>query len=343
MREKPGRLIFSPERRIVVPGTLDTKGEEILFVKNILAEAGAIPIVVDVGVTESRVFTPDVCREEIATLGGASIEDLVRQNDRGMAVTAMEKGFGRWVRNHRDRIAGMLSIGGSGGTTIATAGMRELPIGIPKLMVSTLASSNTRPFVRSSDICMMYSVADFSGLNSLTRVILRNAAHSILGMTGLSGVGPPSSAATEKKDRPLVAATMFGVTTPCVSRVRELLEEEGFELLVFHANGAGGQGMEQLVKDGFVQGVLDITTTELADELAGGAFSAGPHRLEIGSELGVPQVISVGALDMVTFGPRSSLPEKFQNRTLQMHNANVTLMRTTEEENAELGRMIVHK
>lgn len=336
-------LSFSGDRRIVLAGTLDTKGEEILFLKNILSSTGATPMVVDVGVTPTRPFSPDVSNEEIARLAGTSVEDLIHQHDRGSAVTAMETGLARWVRSHRDRIAGMLSIGGSGGTTIATAGMRELPVGIPKLMVSTLASSNTRPFVRSSDICMMYSVADFSGLNSLTRVILVNAANAMLGMAGLSGVAGPNSSATDGGNRPLLAATMFGVTTPCVNRVRELLEGKGYELLIFHANGAGGQAMEQLVRDGFVRGVLDITTTELADELVGGAFSAGPRRLEIAGQVGIPQVISVGALDMVTFGARSTVPESFRNRHLLMHNANVTLMRTTEDENAQLGKMIVHK
>ena len=320
-------------------GTLDTKGEEILFLKERLAGAGAEALVVDVGVLGAAPFEPDVPREVIAESSGASLSQLAAGGDRGAAVAAMQRGLAKWLANYSSRhpLAGVLAIGGSAGTSIATAGMRELPVGLPKLMVSTLAAGNTRPYVGTTDICMMYPVADFAGLNRVTRTILANAANAIAGMCCLPLPAP------EQRQRPPLAATMFGVTTPCVDRVRRLLEAEGYELLVFHATGAGGQAMERLIRDGFVRGVLDITTTELADELVGGILSAGPGRLEEAGIMGIPQVISVGALDMVNFGPIDTVPEKFRGRKLYQHNPAVTLMRTTAQENAELGRLVAQK
>jgi uncharacterized protein (UPF0261 family) len=213
--------------------------------------------------------------------------------------------------------------------------MRALPVGVPKLMVSTVASGDTRPYVGAVDVTMMYSVVDISGVNSVSARIMANAAGAIAGMVGARV--PPLD------EKPLVAATMFGVTTPCVTRARERLEELGYEVLVFHATGAGGQSMEALVRGGFLAGVLDATTTELADELVGGVLSAGPERLEAAGEAGVPQVVSLGALDMVNFGPRESVPERFAARNLYVHNPTVTLMRTTPEECVELGREIGRK
>ncbi|MGI8745220.1 MAG: Tm-1-like ATP-binding domain-containing protein [Bryobacteraceae bacterium] len=339
-------LLFSESRRIVLAGTLDTKGEEIFYLKGLFEAAGANPLLLDLGVHGEGSFTPEVTRHEIAKLGGKAIQELLSIGDRGVAVTTMEAGFARWVRLNAGRIAGILSIGGSGGTTIATSGMRELPIGIPKFMVSTVASGNTRQFVQTSDISMQYSVADFSGLNRFTRLILRNAAAAMLGMVGLAE--PLSSGALpgnqpDSESRPLAAATMYGVTTPCVNQVREILDRNGFELMIFHANGAGGQAMERLAHDGFLTGVLDITTAELGAELLGGHFSAGPDRLKIAGELGLPQVISVGAMDMVAFGPRSTVPQSLTSRNLYVHNSNVTLMRTNQEENTRLGQELVKK
>jgi uncharacterized protein (UPF0261 family) len=327
---------------IILVGTLDTKGEEFSYLKEQLTAAGADTLVVDVGVVGAPLFPPDVTREEIAGWAGTSLEQLVRDKDRGRAVSAMAEGLSAWARDRQAKHppAGILAIGGSAGTTIASAGMRQLPVGVPKVMVSTLASGDTRPYVGTSDICMMYSVADFTGLNRLTRIILGNAAKAVLGMSGLTLAGPREAGGSQ---RPLLAATMFGVTTPCVNSARQLLETRGFELLVFHATGSGGQAMEQLIGDGFIEGVLDITTTELADELVGGVLSAGPHRMEVAGRMGVPQVISAGALDMVNFGPRDSVPEKFRTRRLYQHNPTVTLMRTTPEENAQLGQMIARK
>ncbi len=332
---------LSFEGSIILIGTLDTKGEELSFLKQQLQSQGANPLVVDVGTVGGPLFPPDVTREEIAGWAGTSLQQLTSGGDRGKAVTAMAEGISAWARDRlaKQPPAGILAIGGSAGTTIASAAMRQLPVGVPKVMVSTLASGDTRPYVGTADICMMYSVADFTGLNRLTRIILGNAAKAILGMSGLTVTGQESG----ESQRPLLAATMFGVTTPCVNKARQLLEEQGFELLVFHATGSGGQAMEQLVSDGFIEAVLDITTTELADELVGGVLSAGPHRLEAAGRVGVPQVISVGALDMVNFGPPDSVPEKFRTRLFYRHNPTVTLMRTTLDENAQLGRIVAQK
>jgi uncharacterized protein (UPF0261 family) len=327
-------------RQILLAGTLDTKGEEIAYLKQCLMEAGGSPLVIDVGVLGAPAFKPDVSRAEVAAEAGESIEELRTTADRGRGVTTMQRGLVAWVRKRQQSqpLAGMLAIGGSAGTAIATAAMRELPIGTPKIMVSTMASGNTRPYVGTCDICMMYSVADFTGLNRLTRAILSNAAHA---MAGMARRGDQQDAAAP--ERPLLAATMFGVTTPCVNRVKELLEQKGYELLVFHATGTGGQAMEQLIRDGFVEGVLDITTTELADELVGGVLSAGPHRLEAAGEKGTPQVVSVGALDMVNFGAPETVPEGFRGRNFYQHNPAVTLMRTTSSENEQLGEILARK
>jgi len=324
---------------VLIVGALDTKGNEIRFLRDRLVAAGLDALVVDIGVLGPPAFRPEVSRDEIARAAGESISDLADAQDRGRAIAAMHRGLAEWVRERRERglREGMLAIGGSAGTAVATAGMRELPIGAPKLMVSTMASGDVRPYVGTSDICMMYSVADFTGLNSLTYTVLANAADAMAGMCGRRQSLP------EMSGRTLLAATMFGNTTPCVNRVKELLEGRGYELLVFHATGTGGQAMERLVVDGFVKGVLDITTTELADELVGGVLTAGPDRLEAAGRIGIPQVVSVGALDMVNFGAPETVPPKFAGRLFYQHNPAVTLMRTTPEENRELGEMLARK
>jgi uncharacterized protein (UPF0261 family) len=231
----------------------------------------------------------------------------------------------------------VIGLGGSAGTTIATAGMRVLPIGVPKVMASTLASGQVRPYVGDKDILMLNTIVDVSGINRISRIVLGEAARA---MAGLVMLRKTSAAAT---DKPMVAATMFGVTTPCVERARQVLEEAGYEVLVFHATGTGGQAMESLIADGVIAGVLDITTTELADELVGGVLSAGPNRLTAAGRKGIPQIISVGALDMVNFGPPETVPPKFADRKFYHHNPNVTLMRTTAKENQELGKQIASK
>jgi uncharacterized protein (UPF0261 family) len=235
-----------------------------------------------------------------------------------------------------EKIQGIISLGGSAGTTIGTYVMRALPVGFPKIMVSTVASGDTRSYVGEKDITMMYSVVDISGINGISNRILANAAHAIAGMVAFD-------VPELKEEKPLLAATMFGVTTPCVTAAREYLESQGYEVLVFHATGAGGMAMESLVESGFIKGVFDATTTEWCDEVAGGVFSAGPHRLEAAGKAGIPQVVSVGALDMVNFGAIETVPEKYKNRNLYKHNANVTLMRTTVEECAQMGKIIAGK
>ncbi len=324
--------------RVLIAGSLDTKGEENLFLKTRLNRAGVETLVVDVGILGDPFFAPDVTRHEIAEYAGASATKLSRDADRGPAVETMQRGLVQWIKQQSpDHIAGMLAIGGSAGTSIMTAAMRELPIGTPKIMVSTMASGDVRPYVGTSDILMMYSVADFSGLNRLTRVVLSNAADAMIGMCLAEAED------TYESDRTLLGATMFGVTTPCVTRVKELLEREGYELLIFHATGTGGLAMERLIRDGFIKGVLDLTTTELADELVGGVLTAGPDRLEAAGFVGIPQVVSVGALDMVNFGPPETVPNKFFERKFYPHNSSVTLMRTTAEENKRMGELLAAK
>jgi uncharacterized protein (UPF0261 family) len=320
-------------RTVVLVGTLDTKGPEYAYLRDRLREHGVDVLLVDAGVNEPLV-EPDVSRAEVARAGGAE----VAFGDRGAAVEAMARGAEEVVRRlHEERrLDGVLALGGSGGTAIATQAMRALPVGVPKLMVSTMASGDTRPYVGAVDVTMTYSVVDIAGLNAVSSRILSNAAAA---MAGMAKAAVPEAG----EAKPLVAASMFGVTTPCVTVARERLEELGYEVLVFHATGTGGQSMEALVRGGFITAVLDVTTTELADELVGGVLSAGPDRLEPAGELGLPQVVSLGALDMVNFGPRDTVPERFRDRLFYEHNPTVTLMRTTPEECAELGRRIARK
>jgi uncharacterized protein (UPF0261 family) len=322
---------------VVLVGTLDTKGHEYAFLRERLREAGVDVLVVDAGVNEPDGIEPDVAREEVARAAGADAAALAAAGDRGAAVTAMGAGAEQVVRQlHADgRLDGILALGGSGGSSIAARAMRALPVGVPKLLVSTVASGDTRPYVGAVDVTMMYSVVDIAGINRVSARIMANAAAAIAGM---AQVTMPAD-----DGKPLVAATMFGVTTPCVTAARERLEQLGYEVLVFHATGAGGRSMEALAKDGFLAGVLDVTTTELADELVGGVLSAGPDRLEAAGAAGVPQVVSLGALDMVNFGPRETVPPQFEGRNLYVHNPTVTLMRTTPEECGELGRTIGRK
>jgi len=321
---------------VLLIGTLDTKGEEIGFLRSRLLEAGVDVLLADAGTLDPpRGVAPDIGREELLAEIGA---DAAALRDRGQAVAAMSDAAAQLARRlHAEgRIEGVLGAGGSGNTAIATAAMRALPVGVPKLMVSTLAAGDTRDYVGGSDVTFMPAVTDVAGLNSISARILANAAGAMAGMVTAAPVELEAG-------RPLVAATMFGVTTPCVTRARELLEARGYEVLVFHATGTGGEAMEALVEGGFVRGVLDVTTTELCDDLVGGVLSAGPDRLEAAGRAGCPQVVSLGALDMVNFGARDTVPERFEHRTLYVHNPQITLMRTTREECAELGRRIARK
>lgn len=320
-------------------GTLDTKGPEVAYVRDLLSGYGIQTQVIDAGSLQPPTIVPDITREAVFHAAGTTCDAVALRGNRGAAVTLAATGVASVIRDlhARGQVQGVLGLGGSAGTTIATAAMRALPIGIPKLMVSTLASGQTRPYVGDKDILLLNSVVDLIGINRISREVLGQAARAMAGMVTLPA---PAPAATE---RPLIAATMFGVTTPCIAKARELLEAAGYEVLVFHATGNGGQAMETLIADGLIAGVLDITTTELADELVGGTLTAGPTRLTAAGLRGVPQVISVGALDMVNFGPRETVPAKFAERQFHIHNSNVTLMRTTPAENRQLGLEIARK
>jgi uncharacterized protein (UPF0261 family) len=316
-------------------GTLDTKGREYEYLVTRLREHDVDAVIVDAGILGTPKVDSDISREEVARAASANVDDLAAAGDRGAAIEAMSRGAGEVLqRLHAEgRLNGVLGLGGTGGSSLITYAMRQLPVGVPKLMVSTVASGDTRPYVGAVDMTMMYSVVDIAGINQISARILSNAAGAIAGM---ARAGVPEGG----DEKPLVGATMFGVTTPCVEAARERLEELGYEVLVFHATGTGGRAMEALMRDRYITAALDITTTELADELVGGVFSAGPDRLEAAGELGIPQVVSLGALDMVNFGPMETVPEKFRDRNLYVHNPTVTLMRTTPEECAELGRRV---
>ena len=325
-------------KKLVIVGTLDTKGVEFKFIRDIANREGVQTLVINTGIVGEPYFKPDYSSEQVAEYAGETLEALRQKADRGYAISAIMQGAAKLVLElyAQGKVAGIISLGGSAGTTIAAHVMQALPIGLPKLIVSTVASGDTRPYVKEKDITMMYSVVDISGINSISNKILTNATYAILGML-------KAKYQELKTKKPLIAASMFGVTTPCVTVARDYLENKGYEVLAFHATGAGGMAMESLIQAGFIKGVLDVTTTELADELVGGVLTAGPERLEMAAKKGIPQVVSVGALDMVNFGPIETVPEKFQGRNLYKHNATITLMRTTLEENQALGKIIAEK
>ncbi len=335
-------------KTILLIGTLDTKGAEYAYVRDLMIGRGHQVLTLNAGVVGEPAFTPDISAAQVAEAGGSSLAQLRAQADRGAALEVMMQGASQLAAQlHAEgKFDGVLALGGSGGTVIATAAMRELPVGLPKVMVSTVASGDVQPYVGVKDIAMMYSVVDIAGLNRLSRRILANAAGMVCGAVeeeGKRGGEEARRRGGEEADRPLIAATMFGVTTPCVTMVRERLEQAGYEVLVFHATGSGGRAMESLIDSGFISGAADITTTEWCDELVGGVLSAGQHRLEAAARAGIPQVVSCGALDMVNFWAIDTVPPPFKERTLYKHNANVTLMRTTPQECAELGRIIASK
>jgi len=329
-----------PPASVLLIGTLDTKGTEVHFVRDLLRMTDVPVTVLDAGV-QLHSFPSDVSAEDVYRAAGTSLDTVRRKGDRGAAIAAAARGAAKLAteRFAAGEVAGVLALGGSAGTTIGTAAMRALPFGVPKLMVSTLASGQVRPYVGVRDILMMPSVVDISGLNRISRTVLSNAAAAMAGMV-LANAARQNYAHSEK---PLITATMFGVTTPCVEAARQRMETAGFEVFVFHATGVGGQTMESFIADGLVRGVLDVTTTELADELVGGILTAGPDRLTAAALRGVPQVISLGALDMVNFGTPESVPERFRSRRFYQHNPTVTLMRTTPDENDQLGKEIAHK
>jgi uncharacterized protein (UPF0261 family) len=321
---------------VYVVATMDTKGREAAFVAERVRAAGVPAVTVDVGVKDPPAAPPDVPRERVAACHprGAAV---LGHADRGQAVTAMSEALVEFLRREHaaGSVAGVIGLGGSGGTALTAPALRALPIGLPKLLVSTVASGHTAQYVGCCDITLLPSVVDVAGLNVVSREVLANAAHAIAGMV--------AHRTPDRADHPALGLTMFGVTTPCVTMVREALEAEGYDVLTFHATGTGGQAMEKLVESGLVTGVLDITTTEVADEVVGGVFPAGPARFDAILAKRVPYVLSPGALDMVNFGARDTVPPQFRDRRLHVHNAQVTLMRTTPDENRRFARWIAAK
>lgn len=324
-------------KTIAIIGTFDTKGTEFEFIKKLVREQGLDTLCIHAGAFEP-LFAPDVSNAEVAASVGVSMEEISSKRDRAFATDVMSRGAEKLIPElyAQGRFDGIISVGGSGGTSMATPAMRALPIGVPKVMVSTMASGNVSQYVGTSDVVMFPSVVDAEGLNAISMEIFSNAVNAVVGMV-------KNKKPLAHENKPIIAATMFGVTTPCIKTAKAYLEEQGYEVLVFHATGTGGRTMETLINAGFIKGVLDITTTEWCDELFGGVLNAGSHRLEAAGACGVPQVVSVGALDMVNFGPLDTVPEQYRGRNLYKHNPTVTLMRTTKEENIRLGEVVAEK
>jgi len=320
--------------KVYVIGTCDTKGEELAYAKRLIEQAGVAAVLVDVGTRGHGGAVADVSAEDIASSHPQGKTAVLGGNDRGAAITAMAEALAAWLAA-RDDVGAVLGLGGSGNTALVTAAMRALPVGVPKLMVSTVASGNVAPYVGPSDIALMYSVTDVAGLNAISRKVIGNAAHAVAGMAKWT---PPVAAS----DKPGIGITMFGVTTECVTQVRRLLERD-YETYVFHATGTGGQSMEKLAESGLVAGMLDVTTTEVADLLMGGVFPCTEDRLGAVARTRLPYVGSVGAVDMVNFGAKETVPSRYSARNLYVHNPQVTLMRTTPQENEAIGEWIAQR
>jgi uncharacterized protein (UPF0261 family) len=322
---------------IAVLGTLDSKGEEHAFVAALIVTHGHKPLLIDVGTGGPATVQPDITREQVASATGIDLAALMAKKDRGECVVAMTKAAPACVAKlaAEGRIDGIISLGGGGGTAIGTAAMRALPLGFPKLMVSTLAAGNVAPYLGTKDITMMPSIADVAGLNRLSRVIFTRAAGAICGMVG----AVPEVGAS----KPLIVASQFGNTTTCVTEAKKVLEAAGYEVLVFAATGTGGRIMESVIESGIVAGVLDVTTTEWADELVGGNLNAGPERMDAAAKANIPVVVAPGCLDMVNFGEKASVPAKFAGRNFYIHNPQITLMRTTADECRQLGEIVAKK
>ncbi len=327
-------------KTIALAGTFDTKGEEYLYVKGLVEELGMKAFMIHTGVFDPA-FPVDVTNQELARVAGYDIEAIAAKKDRALATEVLSQGMEILLPElfEKGYFDGILSFGGSGGTSMVTPAMRKLPVGVPKVMVSTMASGNVEQYVGTSDIVMMPSIVDVAGLNKISRLIFRNAVSAVAGMVNMQDNLKPDTA----EMKPLVAATMFGVTTTCISIAKAYLEARGYEVLVFHATGTGGKTMEHLIAAGFFKGVLDLTTTEWCDEVVGGVLAAGPARCEAAAMHNVPQVVSVGALDMVNFGPYETVPPQFAGRNLYKHNPTVTLMRTTSDELKTITEKIVGK
>ena len=327
----------TPMATIAILGTLDSKAEEHSFIAERIRERGHNVALIDVGTGGEPQITPDYSRYEVAAATGVDLKSLIERHDRGACVVAMSEAAPIFLAQlvEAGTINGVVSLGGGGGTAIGTAAMRALPIGFPKLMVSTLASGNTAHYVGTKDIVMMPSIVDVSGLNRISRTIFTRAAGAICGMV--------EAKIDEEGGKPLIVASMFGNTTTCVNEAKAILEEAGYEVLVFHATGSGGQAMESLIESGMVSGVLDVTTTEWADEVVGATLSAGPTRMDAMTKAKVPAVVAPGCVDMANFGSRETVPPEFEGRNFYIHNPQVTLMRTNTTECAEIGKVIAIK
>jgi uncharacterized protein (UPF0261 family) len=326
------------KKTIAILGALDTKGQEFSYLKREIEKRGFGTFVINVGVIGEAPFAPDVSAEEVARAGGSELSELIEKADRGEAMAVMTEGVAKVVSQYYEagNFNGVISMGGGGGTAMGTSAMRSLPIGVPKLMVSTVASGDTSQYVGTSDIVMVPSIVDVAGLNRISRTVFTNAAGAICGMVG----GDIEENIDEK---PLIAATMFGNTTRAVEHARKILEENGYEVLVFHATGTGGRTMEMLVESGFFAGLLDITTTEWADEVCGGVLSAGSERLDAAGKVGIPQVVTPACIDMANFWGKDTIPEKYGDRLFYPWNPNVTLMRTNPDENRRMGEIFADK
>lgn len=324
-------------KTIAIAGTFDSKGKEFLYVKERIESLGLKTMTIHTGVFDPT-FEADISNEELAKKIGKSIDEIRDSNDRGFAMENLSRAMELLIPElyKEGKIDGIISLGGSGGTSLVTPAMRALPIGVPKVMVSTMASGETSQYVGTSDIVMIPSVVDVAGLNKVSMKIFNNAVNAIYGMVS-------NDSEVSDGHKPLVAASMFGVTTPCIEKAKTYIEEKGYEVLVFHATGVGGKSMESLIDAGYFAGVLDLTTTEWCDEIVGGVLNAGPNRLEAAGKNNIPQVVSVGALDMVNFGPIESVPSEFKDRNLYKHNPTVTLMRTSVEENKAIASKIAEK
>lgn len=324
-------------KTVVLVGALDTKGKDFAYVRELIEQTGLKTLVVDFGVMGEPAFTPDISRAEVARAGGGDLAYLASGEHKDEAMQVMAKGLAVIVRKLFDegKLDGILGMGGSGGTSIATTAMRALPVGVPKLMVSTVGGGDVSAYTGSKDITFMPSIVDVAGFNRISRAIYTNAAGAIAGMVQMEKPAVTS-------DKPLITASMFGNTTKCVDQARSILEQNGYEVLVFHATGTGGRTMESLIADGLITASLDITTTELADEVCGGVLSAGPDRMMAAARAGIPTVLVPGCVDMCNFWGIETVPEKYKNRKLYQWNPNVTLMRTNVEENTKMGEMIAH-
>ena len=322
-------------KTVVIIGALDTKGHEFAFIKDLVEKAGLKTLVVDFGVMGEPSLQPDVSRAEVAAAGGGRLDQLRGGDRKDEAMKVMSTGLAVTVRKLYDggKLQGIIGMGGTGGTSVATSAMRTLPVGVPKVMVSTVGGGDVSAYAGTKDITFVPSIVDVAGFNRISRTIYANAAGAIAGMTKVDV--PPA-----KEEKPLVTASMFGNTTACVDKARGILESKGFEVLVFHATGTGGKTMESLIADGYIAASLDITTTELADEVCGGVFTAGPDRMLAAARAGIPTVLVPGCVDMCNFWALSTVPEKYRNRNLYQWNPNVTLMRTNVEENRIMGKMI---